>query len=801
MGPLQREGSPLPTAGTPDLPQVQLVREVLGKSPATQGLQAPGGAPGGTSNRLLEQRATRTTGNAGGLSAGGNLGGGAAGIITSAAAALSAAAAATPSTTPAGNAGVIRSSRGNRRSETAGDRASTPGVPSGVGRPLTTRPGSSMKNKWTSAPATSGEQETPEVAGTPATPAVASSPACASATAEPGVAITTIVEAVPGEGSATAVRAGSSPATCQTTGAPGRLRCKSRSNTRPHSAQVGAVAVTAPLGEDHVPAEAAARAEAGGPSSNSSAAGSRTASGSRAASSGAVANGTGLGGASNATHNLPAGAGAVAARAAPRSGQNAQKNIVQGFEAPSATSRQQPGIEAPGFSGSGDAVALESDKGSGELTRAASPPDGSESGGEEAKSKPLATASVAFDLAAEADEHAEGPTNSSHEHRVPTGRAALPERPPRGSSERPPATKSPLLRPAEPPTPPLLPSPSPPSSTPPSVSEQLETAQPSKSRSSAKRSRSMDAAARRSDPAAHRQSAAGSGEQVITSAQSASHPPAPPRSASRLPGASAQAEASLSQREDVPESTSTLIGAEDLPVIGAAGVLVLPKRPGFNCANADKEDAWLFTADQLSGWGLDCEREDLANPERLMDAARRDKVLAEYAANDPSVLTSDASEVVPSKQELLAVNEGQAPSPVQGPSLLQLLVDPKRREECPVCAAEWRRVVKELGSTTVSKETVEAVPAPIRRRTAAGKVKMHSVRCAWAWFQQNLSASLCGLRFDSQGVAVLHPPPASRVLPPPIMDIWNYWRQKGGRSEKTDRANVSERLTRGESAV
>jgi hypothetical protein len=72
---------------------------------------------------------------------------------------------------------------------------------------------------------------------------------------------------------------------------------------------------------------------------------------------------------------------------------------------------------------------------------------------------------------------------------------------------------------------------------------------------------------------------------------------------------------------------------------------------------------------------------------------------------------------------------------------------------------------------------------------------MHSIRCTWAWFQQNLCTSLCQLRFDAQENARPVPIPLNRFLPPPMMDVWNFWKQKG---TQRDRDFKAERLLKGE---
>lgn len=252
-----------------------------------------------------------------------------------------------------------------------------------------------------------------------------------------------------------------------------------------------------------------------------------------------------------------------------------------------------------------------------------------------------------------------------------------------------------------------------------------------------------------------------------------------------------------------------LYGAECLPMVGAAGVLVLPRRADAvqssklkQCSKAEGEDdvVALLGDAELFGWVHDTEAEDRV-AHRLFDAHVAAKKFTKYVAEEcssrnlpwPSQEPVDVGKL----RELTA--EQQPSKPAQGPALLQLAHDPRRREECPVCSAEWSQAMSCIAEGRPPPEK-EALPA-VGRRQNMSKKKMHSLRCNWAWFQQNLCASLCGLRFDAKGAARPSPPSPGRILPPPMFDIWQYWKKTGRSSETRDRQAASERLTRGESVA
>lgn len=264
-----------------------------------------------------------------------------------------------------------------------------------------------------------------------------------------------------------------------------------------------------------------------------------------------------------------------------------------------------------------------------------------------------------------------------------------------------------------------------------------------------------------------------------------------------------------------------LIGTEDLPLMGAAGVLVLPKHAMdmSRCARYD-DDLIHFGKEELDGWGAECAREELSG-DRKLDAAYHEKHFHEYVvrgASQEAVSEWTDPENLAQLKELMAEEResrgtGISNAPAQGPTLVQLAFQPKRREECPVCHAQWLTAVRQLGkeegetsargpSERGETQDLTRAQSSARRRTMGGRPKMHSTRCCWAWFQQNLCNTLCLLRFDAQGVQRMVPMNPNKVLPPPIMDVWSHWKQKRGdrfdRSGVNGQALTSERLFKGE---
>lgn len=285
------------------------------------------------------------------------------------------------------------------------------------------------------------------------------------------------------------------------------------------------------------------------------------------------------------------------------------------------------------------------------------------------------------------------------------------------------------------------------------------------------------------------------------------------------------------------EAEGTLLGVQDLPTVGAAGVLVLPQRPatatGSGAASSsggkrpEVADLGGISLDFIDantdvlGWGPECEKE-VRLPFRLLDATEEERSLVRYicaeTGNSPTASASAAAgsasgapsprDEQPDIEQVRALAaEAPVMKPKEGPGLLQLAKDPRRREECPVCAAEWSQALRQLNIAVECKdndgEADKMSPASLSRRFApTKKSKMHSLRCNWLWFQQSLSTPLCALRFDETGDPRPRPGSPSSVLPPAMYDVWHYWRQKsGGRGDREHgRAAATERLVRGEPA-
>lgn len=226
-----------------------------------------------------------------------------------------------------------------------------------------------------------------------------------------------------------------------------------------------------------------------------------------------------------------------------------------------------------------------------------------------------------------------------------------------------------------------------------------------------------------------------------------------------------------------------------MPLIGAAGVLVLPRKR----APSPRGEVGIASSDillhgvELTSWGVKEPGE--FQPHRLFDEAQRDSQLSEYCAALARQEPEHAGRMVHVPR-----TPGVSNLPAQGPSMRMLGLDPRRREECPICAEAWSKFT-ETRSHDGAGSVAPAAPAPVRRRggtTTAKQGKMHSVRCAWAWFQQNLTAQLCALRFDvrNEGQPRSSPPSPSTVLPPPINDVVQHWRQQ---KLKADREAAKER--------
>lgn len=262
-----------------------------------------------------------------------------------------------------------------------------------------------------------------------------------------------------------------------------------------------------------------------------------------------------------------------------------------------------------------------------------------------------------------------------------------------------------------------------------------------------------------------------------------------------------------------------LVGIESLPMVGAAGVLVLPKRPRTELQEAlDPNDiSFSLLGGPVAGWGPACDREDNV-PHRLFEMSRAERVFSQYATVETGIAAKEMARKLeqPDLEQLKHLAMEQYPvRPSQGPGLLQLALDPQRRDECPVCAAEWGQAVRYLQAASLGEagQTAAVVAAMgpggsgmagfsglgggnFRRGAVNAKSKkMHSLRCTWAWFQQNLSSNLRLLRFDENGAPRASPPSPSTVLPPPIADVWQYWGKKGTKLER-ERTAAVDRLAR-----
>lgn len=216
------------------------------------------------------------------------------------------------------------------------------------------------------------------------------------------------------------------------------------------------------------------------------------------------------------------------------------------------------------------------------------------------------------------------------------------------------------------------------------------------------------------------------------------------------------------------EVDGILLGAEKLPRVGMAGVLVLPQRPCI----LSQHDCPLLDS-ELDGWAPDCEWFDSA-PSRLYDSAEGERCFAAYVHIE--VFQGGSAPSIQQDLEHVRMIAGCIPQrqiPAHGPSLLQLAKDPSRREECPVCSLEWSQAFNSHGQADSAEEE------PVRRRSSGRRGKaVHSLRCTWSWFQQSLCGVLCALRFDGHGSPLRAPLSASAVLPPPMADVWQYWRRK-----------------------
>lgn len=205
-----------------------------------------------------------------------------------------------------------------------------------------------------------------------------------------------------------------------------------------------------------------------------------------------------------------------------------------------------------------------------------------------------------------------------------------------------------------------------------------------------------------------------------------------------------------------------LLGAENLPMVGAAGVLVLPRRQAEKVpekvpeksrkkAQVNFTDLAALLADEvLDGWGgaeepawqLFERRKEQQNFHRYVE----DSVASGGAAAEPEL---------DMEQVRTLTSEQPAAKPSQGPGIRQLAQEPARREECPVCQAEWIVALRcmQEGKPPPEKEALALQPVKKQPSSAKKYQKMHSIQCNWAWFQQNLCSMLCSLCMANSGLS------------------------------------------------
>eukprot|EP00929_Paragymnodinium_shiwhaense_P022812 TRINITY_DN14457_c0_g1_i1.p1 TRINITY_DN14457_c0_g1~~TRINITY_DN14457_c0_g1_i1.p1 ORF type:complete len:774 (-),score=149.37 TRINITY_DN14457_c0_g1_i1:152-2473(-) len=249
---------------------------------------------------------------------------------------------------------------------------------------------------------------------------------------------------------------------------------------------------------------------------------------------------------------------------------------------------------------------------------------------------------------------------------------------------------------------------------------------------------------------------------------------------------SGQAAAAVEEVDPRLWGEGTLVGAEDLPVVGATGVLVLPRESTMKMARgiSQEDDIFLDLLDDMSGWGASCAREDALLPDRRYAHIQAEKRISEYmvaeaagatAATRGSEVDKDACEFT--SAELATLDELPV-RPYNGPTMSQLARDPRRREECPICAQEWSRALETLGA----KDGQPMDPMSARRRPHP-KDRVHSIRCNWAWFQQSLCSIMAAFRFDAEGMPRNQAPAMHTIFPPSMADVLQYWKSKAGKAK------------------
>lgn len=243
------------------------------------------------------------------------------------------------------------------------------------------------------------------------------------------------------------------------------------------------------------------------------------------------------------------------------------------------------------------------------------------------------------------------------------------------------------------------------------------------------------------------------------------------------------------------DPVGVLLGAENLPMVGAAGVLVLPRRQAEKApekvpeksrkkAQVDFTDLVALLADEeLDGWG------GAEEPAwQLFERRKEQQNFHRYVEDSVASCGADAEPELDMEQVRTLTLDQPAAKPSQGPGIRQLAQEPARREECPVCQAEWIVALRcmQEGKPPPEKEALALQPVKKQPNSAKKYQKMHSIQCNWAWFQQNLCSMLCSLRFDKSTAAPRPSPPSpSSVLPPPMPDVVQYWK-KAGKSRGRD---------------
>eukprot|EP00747_Dinoflagellata_sp_TGD_P029870 gnl/TRDRNA2_/TRDRNA2_134238_c0_seq2.p1 gnl/TRDRNA2_/TRDRNA2_134238_c0~~gnl/TRDRNA2_/TRDRNA2_134238_c0_seq2.p1 ORF type:complete len:585 (-),score=86.43 gnl/TRDRNA2_/TRDRNA2_134238_c0_seq2:78-1742(-) len=268
-----------------------------------------------------------------------------------------------------------------------------------------------------------------------------------------------------------------------------------------------------------------------------------------------------------------------------------------------------------------------------------------------------------------------------------------------------------------------------------------------------------------------------------------------PEGSARPADLRARMEATFSRRNSagddkaVPLSPRMPTPATVDPAAGMGGILVLSKHlqspPVYQKEDlVGASDVLLL---DLGAWG---DGEENSAPDRLYDAGVRERRFESYASKEAKGNGHTTPDTSPREEELRAIlNDVPDRKPSEGPSLRQLAQNPRRREECPVCSSEWNRFAEQVSSGTFvpgsgDNLALSALVSSGRGRIpmVKGKKMLHSVRCNWHWFQENLQDRFCELRFDKAQGGAPRPAPKSptSVMPPAMWDVWQYWKQNKG---------------------